>query len=428
MSFKTLAVRLAVLSTLLLAAACVAPTVQVTPTAVPASEATAEPTGEPAGEATTAPVAEADAAPTCPPVSGEAQLFADETSGFCFHVPAGFTATRHALGSSLIVFAPETTPGHRERAFVDVELAVSRTAETAADAVIDALPPGFTITRSAATLGSLPAVVVEGLPGQDIQRKLFAVADDRLFTFTFVPVALSQPDEASAEMEALYASILTSFTALPPAASLAWVEQPILVWQGDVQGACHTLQIGASGEAAAGLCGDAAGATMTFGPDNTEWDAVRTHFGPIDAHAYLGRVIFAGSGDATGPLWGEALAAWASFTAQEMIAGRTSAAGRTVVAWQLDELADRPGQCRHLIGLAYGYAYANVIPCGGGQAEQLAAGWLTEDELATLITWSLENSRVDDPAGYVDTLGTAPLEATTVAEWAAAVYDRLAAQ
>ena len=404
MQFKTQTVRFAFLvAVILLAAACVAP---VAPSAASG-----------AGPATTL--------TGCAPADGP--VFADAPNGFCFHLPEGFSATRHAPGSSLTVYAPETTPGHRERAFVEVELAVGRTAETAADAVVAALPPGFAPARSTATLGDLPAVVVGGLPGQDIQRKLFAVADNRLFTLTFVPAVADEPD-AFAEMETLYATILASFTTLPPAAPFAVVEQPVLVWQGDIQGACHTLQIGAAGEAAAGVCGDAPTATATLSPGNGEWEAVLAHFGAVDARAYFGRVILAGRGDAAGQVWGEELATWASFTAQEIIAGRTSAAGRTVVAWQLAELADRPGQCRHLIVLAYGFAYANVMPCGGGQAEQLATGWLSDDELATLVTWRMERSRVDDAAGYVDTLGTAPLAAGDVAAWAAAVYDRLAAQ
>src|SRR5688500_12124909 len=102
------------------------------------------------------------------------------------------------------------------------------------------------------------------------------------------------------------------------------------------------------------------------------------------------------------------MATWARFTAMELNAGRSTVSARKVCALQVTDSAEHSGQCSHLVVLAYGYAYANLIPCeGDGPSTQVAAGWLTDTELDTLYNWLETGSRVENEVGYLDARGTA---------------------
>lgn len=221
---------------------------------------------------------------------------------------------------------------------------------------------------------------------------------------------------------------------LPTEAPAAATEAPaaestaLLSWEGtSAQGACLALTILDTGEAQVGLCGDTP-KTVEFstGPDS-EWAAVMSHFAPMDIETVEGHLYFQGQGTASGPAWERALTTWAKFTAQELDAGHTSAAGRTVLAWRLAEPTDQPGQCELLIVLAYGYAYANLAPCdGNGPAQVIAQGWLETAEWETFEGWLTTAARIEDAAGYLDAQGDAPLAAEDLTTWAAVVYARLA--
>ena len=422
----------------LLLVAC-APT---TPAATSVSGATAEATAvEATVEPTTTPEEETDSVTTpepitdtvqvkntaasgCPEPSAETQLVSDPVAGYCFLIPTGFSTA--SFTDELVVYAPETTPGHRERAFVNVEAAGGRTLEESVQAIVDeveAAMPGFTATQSSLTLGGVPAIRIDNLPGQDINRKVFAINGDRLYTLTFVPFEAERPD-ATAEAEELYTLMLSSFVFTEPtmATSSASV---LLTWEGEIDGACHTLVVDANGNAGVALCGDEPSSMAPLAQSN-EWSAIQEHFGNIDAETPAGKITFMGQGAATGDLWAQALATWASFTAMETQAGRIGASARTVLAWKVTDTAEHSGQCSHLVVLAYGYAYANLIPCeGNGETTQIAAGWLTDTELATLYEWTTTGARVEDEAGYLDAQGSEPVSSEEVSLWAKAVYARL---
>lgn len=206
----------------------------------------------------------------------------------------------------------------------------------------------------------------------------------------------------------------------------AITDSALLTWEGEIDGACYTLTIQENGEAAVGSCGDAPSSTTTLDAESGEWAEIRQHFGTIDAETPAGQITFQGQGRAASDIWAHALATWASFTAMEFNAGRTSAAARTILAWQITDTAEHSGQCSHLVVLAYGYAYANQIPCeGDGPTTQVTAGWLSETELDTLYDWVANGERVEEEAGYLDAQGSEPISPDEVSTWAGAVYTRL---
>jgi hypothetical protein len=361
----------------------------------------------------------------CPLPTAETTLISDPVGGYCFLIPATFST--ETSGEELIVYSPETTPGHRERAFVNVEAAEGRTLEEISqDLVAEAVSatPDFEPIQSELTLGGVPAIQIDNLPGQDANRQVFAVHEDRLYQLTFVPVEPSRPD-AMAEMEELHTLITQSIHFMTPTHALSSAST-LLTWEGQIDGACYTLAVDLNNQAGVALCGDEPINTLDLNAQSNEWEFIQQHFGAIDATTDAGEITFQGQGTATGDLWSQALASWASFTAMELNAGGTSASARTVLAWQVTDTAEHSGQCSHLIVLAYGYAYANLTPCdGNGESSQVAAGWLTDAELETLYQWLDTGTRVEGEAGYLDAKGSEALSAEEVATWSKAVYARM---
>lgn len=429
---------------LLALAACgpaAAPAAPPAPTAPPATDATAptvaaatapaeeapteqapaeEPTAAP--EAETAPQTTAATTDGCPTAQAGATAVVNTAAGYCFLIPPGYTT-----GYDLVIYAPAGTEGHRERAIVEVTPAQGRTAAQIADA-LDAELTGFEIARSTVDIDGNPAEILDGMPGQDINRRVIVVANARAYNLMFMPIAPQEDPAATAQAEELYAQVMDSLHFLTPEAAPSITESdPILTWQGEIDGACHTLSVWAEGIAQAGVCGDAPSVTAQLLSPAIEWAAIQTHFGALDQIATPhGTITFTGTGSATGDLWATALATWAEFAAMETLSGRPSAAGRTTLAWQMGEIDGQPGRCAQLIVLAYGWAYANQIPCeGNGPGTQVGQGWLTDAELATFTTWMNDHSRVDAPAGYLDATGSAPLTAEAIAPFAADLYARL---
>jgi hypothetical protein len=373
--------------------------------------------------------AETAAATGCLEPTGDEQLISSPVAGYCFLIPANFERSEYSdvEGFNLGIYGPESTPGHRERGFVNVTEVTTDTLEGSVQIVVDeviAAMPGFTPTQSSLTWGGVPAIRIDNLPGQDANRKIYVIYENRLYELTFVPADPGRPD-AYAEMEELYTLMLDSFRFMP-ATDMASSYAPHLTWEGEIDGACHNLVIQPSGEASVTLCGDAPTVTTTLNTENGEWAAIQQHFGNINAETPAGKIVFQGQGSAEGDLWSQALATWASFTVMELNAGRTSASARTVLAWKVTDSAEHSGQCSHLVVLAYGYAYANLIPCeDNGPSTQVAAGWLTDAELDTLYQWLEMGARVEDEAGYLDAKGSEAIAPEEVGTWAKAVYARM---
>lgn len=375
------------------------------------------------------PAAEVEIANSCPETGDDSQLIDSPAAGYCFLIPADFERSEHSddAGFDLGIYGPASTPGHRERGFVNVTEATTLTLEAGVQAVIDevlASLPGFTPTQSTLTLGGVPAIQLDNLPGQDINRKIYALYAGNLYELTFVPIEESRPD-AYAEMEQLYDMVVESFHFMP-AHDTASSYAPLLTWEGEIDGACYALKIEPNGVASVGICGDEPSSTSVAWNENTEWIEVQAHFGTINAETDAGKVVFQGNGNAESDQWAHALATWAKFTAMELNAQRSSASVRTTLAWQLTTEPEHSGLCSQVIVLAYGYAYANQIPCeGSGQATLVASGWLSATELDTFAEWVSNGERVESEIGYLDAHGDTPVTADEIGNWASAVYTRL---
>ncbi len=73
---------------------------------------------------------------------------------------------------------------------------------------------GADVRRSTITLGGQPAVVLDGTPGQDFQRRVYAVRQPTLYVLAFMPTR-SDNQAVSQQMETLFSAV-TSMWAWSP--------------------------------------------------------------------------------------------------------------------------------------------------------------------------------------------------------------------
>jgi hypothetical protein len=146
-----------------------------------------------------------------------AQTFQEYTSqdfGFTLNYPNGYEAQEYYL-HEIAFLAPLGTQGHRERAFMNVELAGDQTAEWYANQVEEENANlGSIITSSTMDIDSQPAQILGRLPGQDLNRQVFIVYKGILYHLTFMPDD-PQAGDSYQQMETLYAVIVNSLRFLP---------------------------------------------------------------------------------------------------------------------------------------------------------------------------------------------------------------------
>jgi hypothetical protein len=149
-------------------------------------------------------------------VDDTAELFSSDQLGLCFSYPQGYTQLPY--DDTVEIVAPEL-PGSDLRGLFWLERsdAYDRTAEVIADQDMKAagIP---SVGRSFVTLDGQPAVVLDGMPGQDLQRRVYVVHDGTLYVLAFMPTR-SENKAASDQMEALYTAVTSSWAWSPCSAS-----------------------------------------------------------------------------------------------------------------------------------------------------------------------------------------------------------------
>lgn len=146
------------------------------------------------------------------PQTGGVQLLTNEAHGYSLWYPKGFEVY-YPNEQEAVILAPATTEGHRERAFIWVEPAGGKTVEQAVGELLADFE-GFEIEQTMTIVGGEAAMILDNLPGQDINRRVLVVHADRLYSMMFVP---SDPERAQAyaEMETVFGPLLNTFQFLP---------------------------------------------------------------------------------------------------------------------------------------------------------------------------------------------------------------------
>lgn len=162
--------------------------------------------------------ASSEAAQACPEPADGNQLLRNEAHGYCLVYPSGFVA--EGMMESMVI---NPAPGRQGMGpvppfvMIDVHAAEGSTAATMADSMVaqtQAAIPGMELDRSTITLGGEEAVVLDGVPGQELTRQLFVTKDDKLIIMTFAPADPGMGDLYS-RMEMLYGTVANSFVFLP---------------------------------------------------------------------------------------------------------------------------------------------------------------------------------------------------------------------
>ena len=132
--------------------------------------------------------------------------------GLCFSYPQGYTQLPYE--DTVEIIGPELpAPDLRGLFWLEKSDAYDRTAEVIADQ--DMTAAGLSsIGRWFVTLDGEDAVVLDGMPGQDFQRRVYVVHDQTLYVLAFMPTR-SENKEASDQLEALFAAVTSSWTWSP---------------------------------------------------------------------------------------------------------------------------------------------------------------------------------------------------------------------
>jgi hypothetical protein len=205
------------------------------------------------------------------------------------------------------------------------------------------------------------------------------------------------------------------------------IEQPALVWEGEE---LQTLLLAADGRAAVGPSG-APLTLLRLAQENfrpQQLAELLASFAPFDAETPSGHVSFRGQGEqAASAAWRRAVGAWALLVHAELESGRSGASWGTALSWRA-QVADRAGFCHFLQVEEYGFAFASVARCEGGEAQDQGRAWLTGSELQALDVWLYDRAPLDLPDLGLFSRGSEPMAGTEISAlraWAEAVYARL---
>ena len=149
-------------------------------------------------------------------LSFPSELFSSDQLGLCFSYPQGYT---QISADAVEIAAPDLSGSDVKGLFwLEISDSENRTAEEIADEdmtyAIDVGVPTENLGRWTVTLGGEQAVVLDGMPGQELQRRVYIVREQTLYMLGFWP-ARSENKAAGDQMEALYTVVTNSWTWSP---------------------------------------------------------------------------------------------------------------------------------------------------------------------------------------------------------------------
>ncbi len=150
------------------------------------------------------------------------RLWVDEVHAYCLIVPETYVAWSGAPGAVSLVKGDIMNHLDPRIEITVIEGAESTPEEAADQWAADFGIPGFTVERSRITVDGVDAVMLDNLPGQDLNRRIVVVHNGRLYGFFFRPL--------DAAMAPFYATALDSFRFLDGPSG-----EPSLVYAGPVE-------------------------------------------------------------------------------------------------------------------------------------------------------------------------------------------------
>ena len=156
----------------------------------------------------------APSANACPTATADTKLLTNAQDGYCLLYPAEDSADMPGWVVINPISGPADVPGE---AWVNihVEDAAGRTLAQVKDEIMITTGTDFNITILEVEVDGVPAIVVDGLPGQDSNRMVLIVHNERMYALTFAPWYPGAGQVTP--LEHLYETIIGSIHFLPPA-------------------------------------------------------------------------------------------------------------------------------------------------------------------------------------------------------------------
>lgn len=178
-------------------------------------EVLSTPTSTPAVADVFTPVPQAlESTPAPTGVNDTAELSSSDSDrlGLCFSYPQGYTQLPNNDALEIVALDP---PGTDTKGIFWLEIsdAYGRTAEKIADEDMT-YAAGVDVGRWTVTLDGEQAVVLDGMPGQDLQRRVYVVHQQTLYVLAFMPTR-SENKAVDDQMEALYTAVASSWAWSP---------------------------------------------------------------------------------------------------------------------------------------------------------------------------------------------------------------------
>lgn len=140
------------------------------------------------------------------------EFYSNERFGFCFSYPQGYAQLPY--NDAVEIVAPNIGPGDEFGLFwLEISDSQNRTAEQVAIQEFSSVA-GLTPGRWNVMLGGEQALVLDGMSGQDLVRRVYIVRQETLYILTFSPTR-SANAAAGEQMETLYAAVTGSWAWAP---------------------------------------------------------------------------------------------------------------------------------------------------------------------------------------------------------------------
>lgn len=152
-----------------------------------------------------------DDSSNCPTPAAGIAAFASATHGYCLIYPESYVVEQPNPYETVLVI--ESLMNHTDpRVSITVEAANGRTAAQVVDGLLATLDTAvFDIERSETVIGGEEAIMLDNVPGQDINRQLFVVHEDILYHMMFTPF-----DASSTQAENLFGMVTGSLVFQTP--------------------------------------------------------------------------------------------------------------------------------------------------------------------------------------------------------------------
>ena len=174
-----------------------------------AQPSTAEPPLTADAEDNTPAVQDLEVAPSQASGNKALDTFSSDQWDLCFSYPQGYNQLPY---NDTVEIVGPAIPESDLRGLFWLEISASddRTAEEIADKEIASFS-GLSVGRGTVTLGGEEALVLDGMPGQDLVRKVYIVHQQMLYILTFSPT-LTDNSAASEQMEKLYDAVTSTWS------------------------------------------------------------------------------------------------------------------------------------------------------------------------------------------------------------------------